>query len=181
MKISDQQISLFFKLSISITVFSALFAFVPPFLTIFGVVGMIAFLGIQLYRKKQKVALDYARLLLIASFSGHCAVAFFNGPYAHITTLLMKLALMVFLLLYIRKIISSLQELTQSGTLLSDGLGGDSISYLLADIAAVYIVVAALFKILHWEIGILNSNLLLVIGFCSALVSILTSSRSIRN
>ena len=179
MLISKQKTSLFFRLSISVTVFGALFKFMPSFLVIIGAVGMVIFLSLQFYQKEQRLPLDYARLLLITSFSFNYGVNLLGLPYGHILTLITKLALIAFLVLYIKKILFSYQEITQNDNFLLSGFFGESLSYILADLATVYIVIASLFKILHWEFGVLNSNVLLVIGLFSALISILASSKQL--
>lgn len=181
MSISKQKTSLFFRLSISVTVFGALFEFIPFFLVIVGIIGMIVFLSIQLYQKEKRALLDYARLLLILSFSLNYTINLFGLPNGHIHTLITKLALTAFLLLYVKKIILSFKDITQNNSLLLNSIGSENLSYILADLATVYIVIASLFKILHWEIGILNGNVLLAIGLFSALISILASSKSVKN
>ena len=181
MSISKQKTALFFRLSISITVFSALFTFMPSFLIILGAVGMVTFLSMQLYQKAERVPLDYARLFLIVSFASNYAFNLFSLPYGNITALVTKLALVAFLLLYIKKIIISFQGVTQNNNLFLTSIGRENLSHILADLATVYIVIASLFIILKWEIGLLNGNLLLVIGLLSALVSILASSKALRN
>jgi hypothetical protein len=177
MSISKQKTALFFRLSISVTVFSALFRSMPQFLIVLGAVGMVTFLGIQLYQKEKRELLDYARLLLIISFSSNYAINLFNLPYDHVSTLVTKLALIVFLILYLKKIVLSFQDITQNNLLLTSFCRED-LSFILADLATVYIVMASLFIILQWEIGILNGNLLLIIGLFSALISILASAKS---
>lgn len=179
MSISKEKTSLFFRLSISVTVFSALFKFMPSFLVILGALGMVTFLSIQLYQKKQRTPLDYARLLLIVSFSSNYAFNLFGLPYVHVLTLITKLALIAFLILYVKKIITSFQDTIQNNNLLLTSFGREDLSFILADLATVYIVIASLFIILHWEIGILNGNLLLIIGLFSALISILASPRAV--
>ena len=181
MSISKQKTSLFFRLSISVTVFGALFNSISAFIVILGAFGMVVFLSIQFYQKEYRLPLDYARLLLIVSFALNYGANLFGLPYGEILTLITKLALIAFLILYIKKIIVSFQDITQNNTLLLNSIGSKNLSYLLADLATVYIVIASLFKILHWEIGILNGNVLLVIGLFSALISILASSRELEN
>lgn len=179
MTISNQKTSLFFRLSISVTVFSALFKFMPSSLIILGALGMVISLSIQLYQNEQRAPLDYARLLLIVSFLSNYAFNLFGSPYGNLFMLITKLALIAFLILYLRKIILSFQDITQNQTMLLSSIGKENLSYILADLATVYIVIASLFKILHWEIGILNGNVLLTIGLFSALISILASSKYI--
>ncbi len=133
---------------------------------------MVIFHTIQFFQKQHKLPLDYSRLLLIVSFSSNYILSIFHVPYGHVLTLLTKAALIAFLVLYIKKIMFSYQENTQNN------LGTENLSYLLADLATVYIVIASLFKILHWEFGIINGNALLVIGLLSALVSILASKKA---
>ena len=179
MSISKKKTSLFFSLSISITVFSALFTFMPSFLIVLGVLGMVTFLSIQLYQKEQGAPLDYARLVLIISFAGNYAFSLFDSPYAFVLSMITKLALIAFLVLYIKKIIIAFQEINQNDALLLSNFSSEELSNVLADLATVYIVIASLFIILRWEIGILNGNLLLVIGLFSAIISILASSKEL--
>lgn len=179
MSISKQRTALFFRLSISLTVFSALFKFMPSFLIVLGALGMIISLSLQLVQKEQRTLLDYARLFLILSFSGNYLGSLLEVSYAPLLMLMTKLALIIFLLLYIRKILMSFQDITQNNGLWLSGLGRDNLSYILADLATVYIVVASMFKILHWEIGVLNGNVLLSIGLFTALISLLATSREL--
>lgn len=179
MSISKEKTALFFRLSISVTVFSALFTFMPSALIILGALGMVIFLSLQLYQKDKREPLDYARLLLIIAFSSNYALILLRLPYADVLTLVTKFALIAFLLLYIKGIIKSFQDITQNATMLLSSFSRDDLSYLLADLATVYIVIASLFKILHWEIGILNGNLLLAIGLFSALISIAATSKAL--
>ncbi|MFS4493268.1 hypothetical protein [Maribacter sp. 2308TA10-17] len=176
MAISNQKTSLFFRLSISITVFGALFKFLSWPLIMIGVVGMVVFHSIQFYQKQHRVPLDYSRLLLIVSFSCNYIVSILHLPFGHILTILTKTALIAFVLFYVKEIIAILQEIVQSGLLLQS-FGTEKLSYLLADLATVYIVIASLFKILHWEFGVINGNVLLVIGLFTAIFSILANPK----
>jgi len=178
MTISKQKTALFFRLSISITVFGALFNFMSWSLIILGALGMVIFHGIQLFQKQDRSHLDYSRHLLIVSFLSNYLFSIFQLPYGHVLSILTKAALIAFLILYIKEIVTSLQGNTENSALLPY-FRTENLSYLLADLATVYIVIASLFKILHWEFGIINSNVLLVIGLFSALISILAGSRGI--
>lgn len=180
MMISKQKTALFFRISISITVFGALFKFIPWFLIILGAVGMVIFHSIQFFQKERILPLDYARHLLILSFSCNYIIGILHLPYGHILTTLTKTALVVFLLLYIKKTLSSYQENTQNNLLLPN-ISMENLSYILADLSIVYIVIASLLKILNWQFGILNTNVLLVIGLFSALISILVSPKKAGN
>jgi len=140
---------------------------------------MVTFLIVQLYQKEEREILDYARLLLIVFFAGNYTLAFFNLPYGNISALFTKLALVAFLLLYLKKIIISFKDITQNNSLFLTSLGRENLSFILADLATVYIVIASLFISLNWEIGILNGNVLLVIGLFTALISILASSKEL--
>ncbi|MEO9891658.1 hypothetical protein [Aurantibacter sp.] len=176
MSISEQKTSLFFKLSISITVFGALLKYLSWPLIILGGVGMVIFHGIQFFQKQKRLPLDYARYILVVVFLCNYLFSIFQLPYANILSLITKVSLIVFLLLYIKKIVSASQENTDRNQLLSN-YSTEDLSYLLADLATVYIVLASLFKILQWEFGIINTNFLLIIGLISAFISILTSSK----
>ena len=176
---SEQKTSLFFRLSISVTVFSTFFSFIPSSLIIAGTVGMVIFLSIQLYQKKQRIPLDYARLLLVVSFASNFAFGIFESALGNLSIVTTKLALIGFLFLYIKKTIPAFQDLMQKNSLLLSSLGREQLSFILAEFAIVYIVVASLFIQLHWEIGILNGNLLLIMGLFSALTSILASSKAL--
>lgn len=178
MAISKQKTSLFFRLSISVTVFGALFKFISWPLIILGALGMVIFYGIQFYQKENRFALDYCRLLLIVSFAFNYVFSILNFQYGNILTIVTKAALIAFLALYIKKMLLSLQD---NSNLLLHSLGRENLSFILADLATVYIVVASLFKILRWELGIINANVLLIIGLLSALISILASPKSLSN
>ncbi len=176
MAISKQKTSLFFRLSISVTVLGALSNFISWPLIILGATGMVIFHSIQFYQKQDRVPLDYSRHLLIVAFSCNYIFSFLHLPYDYVLTLLTKATLIVFLLLYSKEMISLLLENAQNGLLLQK-LGTENLSSILADLATVYIVIASLFKILHWEFGIINANVLLVIGLFTAVISILASSK----
>ena len=176
--ISQQKTSLFFRLSISATVFGALFKFISWPLIILGAAGMVIFHTIQFYQKQRKSPLDYSRLLLIVSFSCNYIFSIFQLPHGHILTSLTKTALVAFLVLYIKEILFTPQENSQN-SLSMHHFGAENLSHLLADLATVYIVIASLFKILHWEFGIINGNVLLIIGLLTALVSFLAGSKTL--
>ena len=178
MTISKQKTSLFFRLSISITVFGALFKFISWPLIIMGASGMVIFHSIQFFEKHKRSALDYSRHLLILTFSLNYVFNILQLPYGHVLALLTKLTLIAFLGFYIKKFIVSSQENSENANFLQN-FSTDHLSYLLADLATVYIVIASLFKIFNWEFGIINGNLLLIIGLFSALISILAGSKKI--
>lgn len=176
MTFTKQKTSLFFRLSISLTVFGALFTFMSWPLIILGAIGMVIFHTVQILQKQQRVLLDYSRHVLIVSFLCNSLFSIFYLPFSHVSTIVTKIALIAFLVLYIKEIVSSKLENTQDNSLLPNIIT-ENLSYILADLATVYIVIASLFKILHWEFGIINSNVLLVIGLFSALISILAGSK----
>lgn len=178
MSISKQKTSLFFRLSISITVFGALFKFIPWSLIILGAVGMVIFHSIQLVQKQDRSPVDYARHLLIISFSSNYIISTLQLPYGYLFVILTKTALILFLSLYIKNILSTFLANTHNNLLLPH-ISRENLSHILADLAIVYIVIASLFKILHWEFGILNSNVLLMIGIFTAIISILASPKSV--
>ena len=180
MAISKQKTALFFRLSISLTVLGALFQFIPWFLTILGVLGMVVFHSLQFFQKQDKAPLDYARYLLIVSFSCNYTINILALSYGEILTVFTKTALILFLMLYIKKILFSLKESAQDGFLLPN-IRTENLSYQLADLATVYIVIASLFKILNWEFGLLNANVLLVIGLFSALISIVATTKNVES
>ena len=82
--------------------------------------------------------------------------------------------------MYKRQILFSLKESAQDGFLLPN-IRTENLSYQLADLATVYIVIASLFKILNWEFGLLNANVLLVIGLFSALISIVATTKNVES
>lgn len=145
-------------------------------LIMLGATGMVIFHGIQLFQKQHRLPLDYSRQLLIVAFLCNSLFNIFQLQYGHVLTLLTKTALIAFLILYIKDILTSLHGNIQSSDLQAY-FNTERLSYILADLATVYIVIASLFKILHWEIGIINANVLLVIGLFSALISILAGSK----
>jgi len=179
MTISTQKTSLFFRLSISLTVFGALFKFISWPLIIIGAFGMVIFHSIQFFQKEGRSPLDYSRLLLIAAFSCNYVFSILHLPFVQVLTVLTKTALLAFLLLYVKEIIAPNQKNPENNRSFLE-FGNEKLAYLLADMATVYIVIASLFKILNWELGIINANVLLVIGLFTAVISILASSRSLR-
>ncbi|MGB5554176.1 MAG: hypothetical protein WBM83_05905 [Flavobacteriaceae bacterium] len=178
MTISTQKTSLFFRLSISATVIGALFTTFSWPLIMLGVTGMVFFHTLQILQSKERLTLDYARYLLIVSFTSNYVFNLLNLPFVDVPIFITKLALIAFLLLYVKKIVGSFHEITRNNSLLISNLGGENLSFILADLATVYIVIASLFKILHWELGFINANVLLIIGLFSALISILASSKT---
>jgi len=178
MTISKQQTALLFRLSISITVFGALLKYMTWPFVILGSLGMLFFHSIQLVQKEDRSALDYSRHLLIILFGTNYAFSLFQMPYISIVTLCTKLALIAFVGLYVKEFITPSNENSQTNLMINN-LSTESLSFLLADLATVYIVIAFLFKILQWEFGIINANVLLVIGLCSALISILASPKAL--
>lgn len=176
---SKQITSLVFRVSISITVFGALFQFISTPFIILGAAGMVISHSIQFLSKKSHSPLNYSRYLLIVSFSCSYVFSFIQFAYSHLFTVMTKVALIVFLLLYIKQVIGMYHQSAQNNLLLQNA-GTEKLSYILADLAIVYVAIASLFKILHWEIGILNANVLLVIGLFTALVSILAGSKIAR-
>lgn len=177
---SRQQTSLLFRLSISITVFGALLKHMAWPLILLGSLGMIFFHSIQLVQKEDRSLLDYSRHLLIMFFACNYALSIFQLPFVNVFTLLTKLALITFLGLYVKEFLSPNEESIQ-GSLLLGNLSVANLSFLLADLATVYIVTASLFKILNWEFGIINANLLLIIGLGSALLSVLANPKGVKN
>jgi len=180
MALSNQKTSLFFRLSLSVTVLGALFKFISLPLILLGVAGMVIFHSLQFFQKQKRLLLDYSRQLLIIAFSANYVFSIFNMSHGNLLSLFTKVSLIIFLLLYIKKILSSTQESSQNGLLLQN-MNTENLAYILADLATVYIVIASLFKILHWEFGIINANVLLVIGLFTTLISMLASSKYVGN
>ncbi len=180
MAISKQRTSLFFRLSISVTVFSALFSFLPSFLLVIGALGMVFFLGVQLWQEPQRQLLDYARLLLIVAFVSSYFLDALGLPYQNVGNGATKIALCLFLLIYCKDVVAVLIENMHNAPLLMHRATTVQLSYLLADLATVYIVIASLFKFFNWQIGFVNGNLLLVVGLFTALVSLLASAKELR-
>ncbi len=179
MTISEQQTSLFFRLSISFTVFAALFKYVSWPLITMGAAGMIVFHSLQLFQKEKKQVLDYARHALIVTFSFNYVFNVLELPFSNLLMVATRVTLIIFMIFYVIKIIGSLKENSMSNLSITD-LGTENLAYLLADIATVYIVVASLFKILHWQFGIINANFLFGIGLFTAVISILTSPKGLK-
>jgi len=148
-------------------------------LILLGALGMVIFHSMELFRKQNKSPLDYSRQFLIIAFLGTSLSGVFQIQYAETLSILTKTALIVFLVVYIKEIVSSLHGNSDSNNLVAY-FSTEKLSLLLADLATVYIVIASLFKILNWEFGIITSNLLLVIGLFTAVISILAGSRSIK-
>ena len=181
---SKQRIALYFKISLSTVLLGAVFKFMHwpygwPLIAI-GAVGTVLFHSIQFYQKQHRAPLDYSRLLLIVSFSFYYLFRIFQLQYDAVLIILLKAAVAAFLILYVKDILFPNPQNDQSNSLPSH-FCRENLSHLLSDLATVYIVVASLFKILHWEFGIINGNVLLIIGLLTALVSLLTSPKGLRN
>ena len=180
MTLSAQKTALFFRISISITVFGSLLQYLSWPLIILGATGMVFFHTLQILQKQNRGTLDYSRHLLIMAFSFNYIFSILNLPYSQAFTVLTQVALVAFLILYLKEIVFPHLENSQDNLLQFD-FNSENLSYILADLATVYIVIASLFKILHWEFGILNANVLLIIGLCSALISVLTSPKVVKS
>ena len=176
MTITTQKTSLFFKLSISITVFGGLIQYLSWPLILLGAFGMVTFHSIDFFQKQNKSTLDYLRQLLIVAFLGNSLFSVFQFEYANILTIVTKTILIIFLIAYIKEVLFSVEKSIQEGNLFSF-IDTEKLSRILADISTIYIIVASFLKILNWKAGIINANFLLVVGLLAALTSILTSSK----
>lgn len=139
---------------------------------------MVFFHSIQFYQKQDRLPVDYARQLLIVFFSFNYVFSILQLPFVLILTILTKTALIAFLAFYIKEIMATDPEDSEQSVQFLN-FSNEKLAYLLADMATVYIVMASLFKILDWELGIITSNFLMIIGLCTAIVSILAGTMSL--
>jgi len=177
MNISKQKVRFFLRLSISVAILGILFKvlhwmYAGPIL-IAGCIGIGLFYSLRFYQKKPKEILDYSRLALVISFLFHYVIRVFHLPYGYIFRTLFQLSFVLLLILYIRDVLfvkpksedyNSPQEVEKAKT--------KALSYLLYGIATIGVVLGSLFKILHWEFGFINGNIVLTIGLLAAAVSV---------
>ncbi len=178
MPISKQKIHLGLRISIALALLGILFKIMhwpfPGVLLFVGVTGIVIFYSIQFFQKQPKTLLDYSKLALLISFLIYYLLQVLHLPYSYIFRIATQIALVVFIILYIRHV------LFLRGSM-DDGLSNETkkssikkkLSYLLYGIAAIGIILGAQFKILHWEFGFLTGDILLIIGLVAATAAVL--------
>ena len=175
MNISKQKAQLFFKLSVAMVLIGALFKIMHwPYSWLIlsaGVCSLITFYAVKFSKKEPKTILDYSKLFLITSFSIHYIFNVFHLAYGHIFTYIIQASLIAYVILYDKDVLFSdsdeYQELESSKPI------KNNLNNLFYGLAIICIIIGALFKILHWEFGYINGNLLLIVGLLIAIISLL--------
>ncbi len=173
--ISKQKTSLFLRLSIALALVAVFFKIMhwqfSEVLLIIAISGIAVFYGIWFSLKTPKQWLDYAKLFLLISFLFQYLFSVLHLNYGFIFSYIFKIALVVFIIVYIKNQFFSLNDTSKP-------VGKRQVpkkkfySIILNTIAVLCIVIGAQFKILHWEFGLINGNILLSVGLVSAAISI---------
>jgi hypothetical protein len=175
--ISKQKTNLFLRLSIALALVAVLFKIMhwqySEVLLIIAVSSIAIFYLIRFSLKTPKQWLDYAKLLLLISFLFQYLFGVLHFNYGSIFSYIFKIALVVFIIAYLKD-----QFFSQDDTSKSVGKRPVSkkkfYSIILNTIAVLSIIIGAQFKILHWEFGLINGNILLSVGLVAAAISIIT-------
>lgn len=177
MTISKQKVRLCLRLSISIAILGILFKILhwmfAAQILISGCVGIAIFYALHFYQKQPKEILDYSRLALVIFFLFHYVIRVFHLPYGSIFQTLFQLSFVFFLVLHIRDVLFSKQKIEENSHHKEQvKTEYKLLTYLLYGIAAFGVVLGSLFKILHWNFGFLNGNILLTIGLLATAISV---------
>jgi len=169
MAISTSQIRICLRLSIAIAILGILFKVMHwPYgwaVHITGILGIAIFYTLRVVQKPPRTFLDYSRLALLIFFLLHYAFRVYHLPYG-------------FIFLYIRDVLfirKDFEEDEHGKNVISSRK--TAIAYLLYSIAAFGIVTGVLFKILHWEFGLVNGGVLLTTGLLAATISVFIDLR----
>jgi len=177
MTISRQKVSFCLRLSISIAIVGILFKILhwmyAGHILVVGCLGIGIFYSLRFYQKKPKALLDYFRLSMLIFFLFHYLIRVFHLPYDSIFRILFQLSFVLFLILYIRDVLFLKPKMTENNNP-QDYVKSkiQALTYLLYGIATIGVVLGSLFKILHWEFGFINGNMLLTIGLLAAAISV---------
>lgn len=174
--ITKQKTILFLKLSFALAFIGALFKIMhwqySEFILITAVGGILVFYSIWFYKKANKRWLDYGKLFLAISFIFHYLFRVLHLNYSYIFTNIFRIALVLFIITYVKYVFfpedvsSELEEKNPTSK-------KKIYSIILNSIAVVCIILGAQFKILHWEFGFLNGNILLSVGLAAVTISLL--------
>lgn len=144
-----------------------------PLVLILGLLGIAVFYSLQFYQNQPKQLLDYARLILLTSFLLHYIFRVFHLEHGYIFTAIMQLTFVVFLILYGRDVLFIQSDAIDDDVpITKTKVRQKALTYLLYGLATVGILIGALFKILHWQFGFVNGNILLTIGLLAAAGSV---------
>ena len=173
--ISKQKTNLFLRSSIALALVAVLFKIMhwqySEALLIIAVSGIALFYSIWFSLKTPKQWLDYAKLFLLISFLFQYLFGVLHLNYASIFSYIFKIALVVFIIVYLKDQFFSLND-TSKPVGKRPAQKKKFYSIILNTIAILCIVVGAQFKILHWEFGLINGNILLSVGLVAAAISI---------
>tara|TARA_R110002051_G_scaffold153510_5_gene225957 strand:- start:37913 stop:38578 length:666 start_codon:yes stop_codon:yes gene_type:complete len=174
--ITKQKSNLFLRLSIALALIAVLFKMMHwPFaeiILIIAAVGISLFYSIWFYLKTNKTWLDYAKLFLLISFLLHYLFRVLHLNYGYIFSYIFRVALVLFIIAYIKDTFFSNEDSSQL-TESQPNLKRKIFSIIINTIAVLCIIIGAQLKILHWEFGFINGNILLAVGFVAASLSII--------
>ncbi|WP_282049847.1 GldL-related protein [Maribacter aquivivus] len=174
--ITKQNTHIFLRLSIALAIIAALFKVMhwqySDILLIVAVVGITLFYSIWFYKKSTKIGLDYAKFFLLSSFIFQYLFKILHLKYGFIFSHLFRISLVVFIIVYVKDIFFS--ENVSSELEEKQPTSKKKIySIILNTITVLCIIIGAQFKILHWEFGWINGNILLTVGLVTATISII--------
>ncbi len=182
-KISKQKVRLFLRLSIATAILGVLFKVMhwpySWFLLICGILGIAICYTLQFIQRQPKSLLDYSKLFLLNAFLFHYIFRVFHLPYGYIFTTIAQFALVLFLVLYARHLLFLKEYDNESNTASKKNSIQKGLSYLLYGIAAIGIIVGALFKILHWEFSIINGDVLLTAGILATTIVVVLGLKEV--
>lgn len=176
--ISKKSINLYLKISIAVIILGILFKILHYSFAVFffltGALGIIIFYSLRFALKRPKKLLDYSKLFLVTTFIIQYVLRVFHRSFGGIFSLLAQIALVIFMVLLVRDVFfvkdqsEKFDHETNPNKSFKKGL-----NYLLYAIAAIGIIVGASVKILHWQFGFINGNVLLTIGLLAAALSVI--------
>ena len=174
--ITKEKSNRFLSLSIALALIAILFKIMhwpyAEILLVTAVGGIAIFFIIGFYQKPIKNWLDYAKLFLLISFLLHYLFRVLHLNYGYIFSYIFRMVLIFFIVAYIKDVFfsndnsSKLEEQPPTSK-------KKIINIVLYSTAVICIIIGAQFKILHWQFGFLNGNLLLTVGLIATALSII--------
>lgn len=178
--ISKQKVRLFLRLSISTILIGVLFKVLHLQYTnvLFGIgtLGVMIFYSLQFHQKKQKSVLDYSKLFLLIAFSFHYIFRVLHWSYGYVFTFIFRGALVLIVVSYFYDVLFDKSDAIPNDTLTTQSIRRNKLSHLLYVLTGIGITVGAFFKILHWQFGFINGEILLIFGLCCAILSVFMPS-----
>ncbi|TMM58355.1 hypothetical protein FEE95_02690 [Maribacter algarum] len=185
MIISKQQTRLCLRLSIAVAILGILFKIMhwpyPGVLLLTGTLGIAIFYSLRFSQKHPKTLLDYSKLFLLIAFLFHYKFKVFHLAYGYIFTTIMQVAFVLLISAHIREV-WFLDTDADTDEIDSPSVKSKprqrALSYLLYSLAGIGIFMGYFFKILRWEFGFINGNVLLTIGLLAAAITVLLGASS---